>query len=149
MSNGVVSMWGDGAVSIGRLSGDAHGRRGYRHRNAGRRMRARCTMDAGHRIDRALGWVGALPVRCRASAGYDGDGLSAVIAARKWSVTLVGSEEWVEVEWPSEAMATWLEGKPVRTQIDFPFQSPRLTVCGSDLIGTCRRFHYREGADLG
>ncbi len=101
-------------------------------------------------------WIpihGALAVRsglspCRFEAELllrrQGDGLSAVITARQWSVTLVGTEVWVDVEWPSEAMAILLEGKPVRTQIDFPFLAPTLIVCGSSMIGAYRRFHCRE-----
>lgn len=101
-------------------------------------------------------WIpihGALAVRsglssCRFEAELllrrQGDGLSAVITARQWSVTLVGTEAWIDVEWPSEAMAISLEGKPVRTQIDFPFLAPTLIVCGSSMTGAYRRFHCRE-----
>ena len=74
----------------------------------------------------------------------EGDGLSATVVARKWSVTLAGAEAWVDVEWPSETMAMWLVDRPVRTQIDFPFLSPGLTVRGSELMGTFRRFQCSE-----
>lgn len=76
----------------------------------------------------------------------EGDGLSAAIVAQKWAVALTGLEAWVDVEWPSETMAIWLEGRPIRSQIDFPFLSPALTVCGSRMIGTFRRFHCRESS---
>lgn len=76
------------------------------------------------------------------------DGLDAIVSAREWSVSLARAEAWIDVVWPSEVMAMSLEGKPVRTQIDFPFLSPLLTVCGSVSIGTYRRFHCLEATSV-
>ncbi|OYW13574.1 MAG: hypothetical protein B7X02_01910 [Rhodospirillales bacterium 12-54-5] len=76
----------------------------------------------------------------------EGNGLSAAIVSQKWAVALSGLEAWVDVEWPSETMAIWLEGRPIRSQIDFSFLSPGLMVCGSQVIGTFRRFHCRENS---
>lgn len=74
------------------------------------------------------------------------DGLSAVITARSWSVTLIGDEAWVDVEWPSEAWAAALQGQPVRRQIDFPFLCEDLMVVDHEPLGRYRRFHCRGSA---
>lgn len=74
----------------------------------------------------------------------DGASLSAVITASRWSVTLLERETWVDVEWPSEAMALAMHGVSVREQIDFPFLSPSLIVSGSETMGLFQRFRCEE-----
>jgi hypothetical protein len=75
-------------------------------------------------------------------------GISAVIAAGSWSVTLIGDEAWIDVEWPSHAWAAAMHGQPVSSQIDFPFVTEALVVRASEPFGTHMRFHCGICADI-
>lgn len=69
-----------------------------------------------------------------------GGKISAAIAARNWSVILVGEEAFVDVA-ATNAVAASLVGTPVREKIEIPFLSPALTVRATTKLGEFHRFY--------
>lgn len=75
------------------------------------------------------------------------EGISAVVAATAWSVTLTDNNAAVDVEWQSETLATALRKKPIRCQVDVPFLPTTMIVHNHEWFGSFARFHCRDGAD--